>query len=69
MTIETKYNIGDKVFYILEDIICEGIVIEIRISKIGGDIIYLYHIGKDGTYSIFSEDYIFPTKEELLKSL
>ena len=69
MTIETKYDIGDIVFYMLEDTICEGIVIEIRISKIGNDVMYLYHIGKDGTYSIFSENCIFLTKEELLKSM
>jgi hypothetical protein len=66
MTIKTKYNIGDIVFYMVEGIIYEGIVIEISISKIGGNIIYLYHVGKDGTYSIFSENCIFLTKEELL---
>lgn len=69
MIIETKYNIGDIVFYMLEDTICKGIIIEISISKIGNSITYLYHIGSNGVYRIFSENCIFPTKEELLKSL
>lgn len=68
MIIETKYNIGDTVFYMVENIIYEGIVIEISISKIGGNITYLYQVGTDGTYSVFSESCIFSTKEELLKN-
>jgi hypothetical protein len=69
MTIETKYNIGDKVFYILEDIICEGIIIEISISNIGGNTTYLYQVGIDGTYRFFNEDFLFSSEAELLKSL
>ena len=69
MTIETKYNIGDRVFYVLEDTICEGIVIEIRISKIGGNITYLYQVGIDGSYRFFNEGFLFSSEAELLKSL
>lgn len=69
MTIETKYNIGDRVFYVLEDHIHEGIIVEISISNIGGNTTYLYQVGIDGSYRFFNEDFLFSSLSELLKSL
>lgn len=69
MTIETKYNIGDRVFYVLEDHIHEGIIVEISISNIGGNTTYLYQVGIDGSYRFFNEDFLFSSLAELLKGL
>ena len=76
MIIETKYNIGDEVFVrdfermgyfgspilvkiycILVSIIEGGVKIDYRCSK------------KDGNTILVEEKHLFPTKEELLKSL
>lgn len=72
MTIETKYNIGDEVW--VANIFKEplevkiyGIVVEvIKDNKVLID----YHIGfsKDSC-TLRKEELVFPTKEELLKSL
>ena len=71
MQIKTKYNIGDKVWVIVNNKPTELLInsIEIFIHDMGQ-----YRIG----YSIwyvdkknegFEETQVFPTKEELLKSL
>lgn len=67
MTIETKYNIGDKVWYkgckkIFQDAICE---IKVNIDCFGVTHIHyiLWH------EVIREENDLYPTKEELLKSL
>lgn len=67
MTIETKYNIGDEVWY-------KGLkgIVHDRISYIRIDIdcvgeIYINYEFWDDV--IKEEDKLFPTKEELLKSL
>lgn len=71
MTIETKYNIEDKVWFIARDrvwclkveSIAVGITLSTRIS-------YGFNSG-DPLFGCFNipEDCLFPTKEELLKSL
>lgn len=66
MTIETKYNIGDKVWYrgyeeIFQDTICE---IKVNIDCFGEARIH-YILWSD----VKEENDLFPTKEELLKSL
>jgi len=71
MIIETKYNVGDEVW--VANIFKEpikvkvfGIVIEIKDNKVLID----YHIGLDENgCALRKEVLIFPTKEELLKSL
>jgi len=71
MIIETKYNVGDEVW--VANIFKEpikvkvfGIVIEIKDNKVLID----YHIGLDENgCALRKEELIFPTKEELLKSL
>ena len=71
MTIETKYNVGDEVWVSVKGEPTQGKVrgIDVHIGKMG-DTIY----GRV-TYDVISyempynESAVFPTKEELLKSL
>ncbi len=70
MTIETSYNIGDKVFRmkdnkVIEDEIYE-IVIRVRKSDIGHNTEYTYILNIGGGYS---PNNFYPTKEDLLSSL
>lgn len=67
MTIETKYNIGDEVWYrgceeIFQDTICE---IKVNIDCFGEAHIH-YILWND---VLREENDLYPTKEELLKSL
>ena len=67
MTIETKYDIGQEVWYngyeeIFQDEICQ---IKVNIDCLGE-----IHIGYELWGDVIKEEYqLFPTKEELLKSL
>lgn len=67
MTIETKYNIGDEVWYSLKGNVYHEIIdhIEIDVGKSGVTHIYYNSEGKFP----HREDKLYPTKEELLKSL
>lgn len=68
MTIETKYNIGDEVWFMFDGKPLNG-----KIARIGEQTIKVEVIFKDGKEYLFSRDIkdfeLFPTKEELLKSL
>lgn len=70
MTIETKFNLGDKVFVLHNDRIHQVEVIslcaftEIHDVKINYDV--MFHAG--GTAK-FSEKRLFATKQELIESL
>lgn len=65
MTIETKYNIGDKVWYWFNNHIeIDSIIVQILI---GLDMKVRYRCYN--SHNIFYEDELYPTKEELLKSL
>ena len=70
MTIETKYNIGDEVW--LRTL---GIKYKAKITHIHIDIfpdrkhIVHYNLHRNGYSYERHEDELFPTKEELLKSL
>lgn len=71
MKIETKYNIGQKVWFILKGKVVKDVVDMIHIH-IGGDenISYSFNGRRaSGLFEIIEESSIFPTKEELLKSL
>ena len=70
MTIETKYNIGDEVWFILGATAKKGEVLEITFTKIE-DILtgYYYNVSVGTSHASFYEKQLFPTKEELLKSL
>ena len=68
MTIETKYNIGDEVWFMFDVKPLKGKVVRISEYTIKVKVIF-----KDGKEYLFSRDIkdfkLFPTKEELLKSL
>jgi hypothetical protein len=71
MTIGTKYNIGDEVWVCVDNTPIQGKVraINARISKLGDSLkgIVRYEIL---SYMLpYDECQVFPTKEELLKSL
>ena len=70
MTIETKYNIGDEVWFILGNKARQGKILGITFEKMGHSIIgYYYNVQVGVSHGSFNEPDLFPTKEELLKSL
>lgn len=68
MTIETKYNIGDEVWFLFNGEPLNG-----KVARISEYTIKVTVIFKDGKEYLFGMDIkgakLFPTKEELLKSL
>lgn len=66
MTIETKYNIGDEVWYSMGGYAFSNTVIGIHILNKG---IIMYDIRFYHTHCTLAENAVFPTEEELLKSL
>lgn len=78
MGIKTKYNIGDKVFFIQENAVHQGFIKEIAVyvSNDGySDIqreyydIKSYEKAIDKEYKKVNQSLIYKTKEELLNSL
>lgn len=70
MTIETKYNIGDEVWFILGNKARQGKILGITFNKLGNSLIcYYYNVSVGVSHGSFNESDLFPTKEELLKSL
>ena len=72
MIIETKYNIGDEVWCLIVGIPIPVIVFGIRVvyDKYHKSIRYNLREKIDGDITIsLSESVLFPTKDELLKSL
>lgn len=65
MTIETKYNIGDEVWYLFNNHV--GMIAKIVLICVGIDMKVRYRC--DNSHNYFFENDLFPTKEELLKSL
>lgn len=71
MIIGTKFNIGDKVWYAnplkdLFELTVYGIVAEVIDNKV----LFDYRVGFDEHDTVLrKEEFLFPTKEELLKSL
>lgn len=70
MKIETKYNVGDEVWF---DSLCSSksaTISEIKIYvMIDGDIRFEYYLEKNGYCWQRDEDEIFHTEEELLKNI
>ena len=66
MVVSSKYNIGDKVWFISDNKVQQTDItgVSIRISKENPVIVYTLHYGND-----ISEDRVFAKKEELLKTL
>lgn len=73
MTIETKYNIGDRVHFIspYANLPVDKYVHEIRVRYYGLNLprVYYYLVAGIGIDLEMAEEKLFPTKEELLKSL
>ena len=70
MTIETKYNIGDDVWLLYNNKAVSSRIfrIEVKVDLHLSARIKYYLSGSD-IAEFYSEDKLFPTKEELLKSL
>lgn len=70
MTIETKYNIGDKVWFQTLGINYKAEIIRISIDVfLDKKTAIHYNLHRKGYSYERNEDELFPTKEELLKSL
>lgn len=73
MTVETRFDIGDKVHFIspYADMPVYKYVHEIRVRHYGLNRprIYYYLVAGFGADLEMAEDNLFPTHEELLKSL
>ena len=71
MTIETKYNIGDEVWFIWENMVQSAKIDSICSITVDPEKSVIYQL--DMTWNkaplLFKEIALFPTKEELLKSL
>jgi hypothetical protein len=73
MTIETRYNIGDRVWFMHDNKVESEIIIKIN-AVIEKDM-NCTGVHKSIAYSLFNysgyytENKLFPTKEELIKSL
>ncbi len=69
MKIETKFNVGDKVFILADDELKEGTIekiqIEISSESLGNPIQPLYVVESSRLTVQRVEDYIFKTKEEV----
>jgi hypothetical protein len=67
MTIETKYNVGDKVYFkLLKKPIPESVrIIDIQIGMKGE--VYIGYLLNDGR--VCDESELFPSKQDLLNSL
>lgn len=71
MTIETKYNIGDEVWFMDKNRPIKGIVtkLDIDVASKGDWYIEHYKVKVDGCLHFKVGQFLFPTKEKLLKSL
>ena len=71
MTIETKYNIGDEVWLMKENKPTKRVVdfIEIIAASTTSKSFIQYGLKIEGDVERVVESRLFPTKEELLKSL
>jgi hypothetical protein len=70
MTIETKYNIGDEVWFQTLGINYKALITHVHIDVFtDGDHIIHYDLLREDYPYERNEDELFPTKEELLKNL
>lgn len=72
MIIETKFNIGDKVYYGDENVCYDGKINDIKISFFGGNAIIMYvvdtqFINQEDRYKDFDEGRLYSSPDELLK--
>lgn len=72
MTVEFKFQVKDSVW-----IIYEGKAVQAEIAKVAYEswksdeknITYTFFVNGSGSCAILKEEYVFATKEELIKSL
>jgi hypothetical protein len=71
MKIETKYNIGDEVWFASRLHYIKGVISDIIINAYNNKTMIVYGVEYKNYvgYSQKEESELFPTKEELLKSL
>lgn len=72
MKIETKYNVGDKVWLITHNTICNLTITSIMFTSYHTFNSIKYGFGgteKTGMFDLVEEKFVFPTKEELIASL
>lgn len=69
MLIRTKYNIGDEVWMHLGNECIRGKIIELRIYVSKKRTLEIYDVFADDESVSMLGELLFPTKEELLKSL
>lgn len=72
MTIETKYNIGDEVWFMQDNKVCSDTITAIHTYRTETISNITYGFGKSirsQIIAVINEQDLFPTKEELLKSL
>lgn len=71
MTIETKYNIGDEVWFIWENKVYVSFIEDVRVKRNNKNIKieYMVESMQKKDFGLKKESDLFPTKEELLKSL
>lgn len=71
MRIETKYNIGDEVWAEFADVPMLCKVVDIMMIEDGQYIVAIYFISSidERVFGTRKASVLFPTKEELLKSL
>lgn len=69
MIIETKYNVGDEVWFRTLKFNVKAKVIGVTINLREDGVIMEYGLERKGYYYQKREIDLFPTKEELLKSL
>lgn len=72
MILQTKFDIGDKVYLIHKNKVHQGVIdhICIKYSALGMEVCH-YHIIKDEDYEtiVRTEDYIFLSKQDILDKL
>ncbi len=71
MTIETKYNIGDTVWFMKNNKLTQGKITVITVESVIGNSILISHGLNNGdtTRPPYSENELFPTKQDLINSL
>lgn len=67
MKIETKYDIGQEVWFRKGHLVVKGTITDMFLFKNEGKIVIGY--GINDYYDAMEESDLFPSKEELLKSL
>jgi hypothetical protein len=71
MTIETKYNIGDEVWFMNENKVYVSFIEDVRVKRNSKNtkIEYMVESMQKKDFGLKKEQDLFPAKEELLKSL